>query len=333
MQNKHATILNQVNRNNRLNILTCPTHERYQSNWSTLEANFWMVSGPGIKVWNDEYAVMPKNHSLIRNGPPGVTFDIVLAQNRYDQLSRLKRVASEIGAPLILLEHTLPDPLWNQKQTREYSKIRGDFNVFISEGCRQAWNGNEDDTVIEHGIDTDLFVDNDTTRSNKLLSVVNDWINRDRFCGWNVYKKLVRGFQLNPVGHTPGFSEAAKDTAELVKKYNESLIFVNTSQVSPVPTSLMEAMACGCCAITTATCDIPSIVKNGYNGFISNDIDYLRDKIQWCLDNPDKARKMGQMARRTIVENYSLSRHCGEWSKFFKRVAQAGKPIKKGIRK
>jgi glycosyltransferase involved in cell wall biosynthesis len=86
----------------------------------------------------------------------------------------------------------------------------------------------------------------------------------------------------------------------------------------------MEAMACGCPVVTTATCMIPEIVKDGVNGFISNDEAYLRDRLIWCLNNPDDAAKIGQAARETIVERFSLDSHLNKWDNIFKEVYGTG---------
>ncbi|SVC32840.1 uncharacterized protein METZ01_LOCUS285694, partial [marine metagenome] len=45
-----------------LNILTFPTHERYQTNMAETGHNFYMWQGKGIKPWKLEYSPIPKGH-------------------------------------------------------------------------------------------------------------------------------------------------------------------------------------------------------------------------------------------------------------------------------
>ena len=48
-----------------LNILTFPTHERYQTNIAETGHNFYMWQGKGIKPWKLEYSPIPKGHVLL----------------------------------------------------------------------------------------------------------------------------------------------------------------------------------------------------------------------------------------------------------------------------
>ena len=72
-------------------------------------------------------------------------------------------------------------------------------------------------------------------------------------------------------------------------------------------------MSCGCAIVTTATCMIPEIVENGVNGFISNDIDELKEYLVMLLNDEDLAEKMGKAARKTIVDRFSVERFASKW--------------------
>ena len=106
----------------------------------------------------------------------------------------------------------------------------------------------------------------------------------------------------------------------LVREYQKSLIFLNTSTISPVPTSLLEAMACGCAVVTTATCMIPEIIEDGVNGYISNDEDQLQSSIQNLLNNPGLAKELGENARQTIIEKFNEDSFVGNWNNIFNRA-------------
>jgi glycosyltransferase involved in cell wall biosynthesis len=76
----------------------------------------------------------------------------------------------------------------------------------------------------------------------------------------------------------------------------------------------MEAMACGCAIVSTDNCMIPEIIKHGHNGLLSNDPKELRTYLEELLQNPDRARELGENARNTIVENFNLSRFVENWN-------------------
>ena len=132
--------------------------------------------------------------------------------------------------------------------------------------------------------------------------------------GW---KRVTEGFPVRVVGDTPGLSEAAKDVSELVSEYQTSSIFFNSSTISPVPTSLLEAMSCGCAVVSTATCMIPEVIEHGVNGFISNNEEELKNYIQQLINDPQLAAKMGDAARKTVVEDFSEQKFINNWNEIF----------------
>ena len=104
---------------------------------------------------------------------------------------------------------------------------------------------------------------------------------------------------------------------ELVNEYASSQVYLNTTTVSPIPTSLLEAMACGCAVVTTATCMIPDVVKHGENGMISNNESELRSYIEELLSNEDLRNELGKNARQTIVEQFSEESFLKNWNRIF----------------
>ena len=117
-----------------------------------------------------------------------------------------------------------------------------------------------------------------------------------------------------------GLSQPAPSIEALVDEYNSAQIFLNTSTVSPVPTSLLEAMSCGCAVVTTATCMIPEIIVNGENGFMSNDEAELRGYIDQLLADEDLRKRLGVAARETVLTNFSEQDFIKNWNDTFDGV-------------
>ncbi len=179
--------------------------------------------------------------------------------------------------------------------------------------------------MIEHGVDTGLFCpgsSNPASRKNACLSVVNDWINRDVFCGFKLWQEIISGFPYHVLGTTPGLSSPAKDVKDLARNYREHSIFVNTSQISPIPSSMLEAAASGAAIVSTSTCAIPEIFTDGYDAFLSNDVSILRKRIEELLASPERAREMGLRARQTILDRFSMDRFVNDWNCLFNRVTK-----------
>ena len=195
---------------------------------------------------------------------------------------------------------------------------------FISKFNREAWGCNTKNAqYIEHGIDCEFWTDfNEVPRDNVCLSVVNDWPNRDWCCGFELWKQTVgieteNQLPVRVLGKSPGLSVPADSIEHLRDIYHSSRIFYNTSLHSPVPTVLMEAMACGCAVVSTATCMIPEIIEHGKNGMISNNPAQLSEFLSTLLTDEDMAKELGAQAQRTILEKYALSIFVDNWNNLF----------------
>lgn len=312
-----------------LRILTSQTHESYETSLAQTNAHFFAPNF-GFKSWKTEYRPVPKNYTIFptSNIPFNVDFDLVLSQNKFDQFGVLSKYAKAYKVPLISLEHTLPIHSWSHKILRNLNSMRGDINVFISEYSAKQWGYSFTDNsvrVIHHGIDTEQFKPTDQPRENRILCVVNDWINRDYCCNFSGFIRTASNLPCYILGNTPGLSQPAKSVEELISAYQNSRIFYNTSTVSPIPTALLEAAACGCAIVSTATCMIPEIITHGVNGFISNDEQELSQYLNVLLREEKLAIQLGQNARKTILEKFSLKSFVDNWNNIFAEAAKLEK--------
>ena len=313
-----------------LNILTFPTHERYETLLARTGHNFYAYRAEGIKEWNHTYAKLPENYTLLdknlgdRQIPLNLDFDLILSQNKFGQFQLAESLARRLHLPLVSLEHTLPMPEWGIDVLQRTYNMRGVKNVFISGYSIKEWRwlpDGKDTVVIKHGVDAEKFSYGTGERENNILSVVNDWINRDWCCGFHLWRDVIQGLPYKVIGDTPGLSEPASSTEELVAGYQNSRIFLNTSTISPVPTALLEAMSCGCAVVSTATCMIPEVIDHGVNGFISNDPNELKQHLVDLLNDEDLAKEMGLKARQTIEQKFSEKKFIDSWNEIFKEAA------------
>jgi len=330
MLNAVNSIIRQSTRqhNEPLNIFTACTHERYFEGLAKTGHNFYLLQKINkIKDWNTIYAKIPTNCIILPEDgtlPNHISFDLILSQNKFSQFQTLYPIAQTLQLPIISLEHTLPPPNVPDGYFQNANNLRGHINVFISEFSLRAWKwDNRGDTcVIKHCVDPSLFKPEDTLKENHILSVVNDWINRDWCCNFQGWQRITQSLPVRIIGDTPGLSRPAPSTQALVNEYQSSKIFLNTSTVSPIPTSLLEAMSCGCTCVSTATCMIPEIIQDGVNGLISNDENILKKRLKQCLTDNKLCEELGQNARKTILEQFNEKRFLSQWNDIFKRVTQ-----------
>ncbi len=332
-----GSLLHRTKRDNSkpLNYLSFPTHEAAQSQQAKTKDNIYLWRGPNVKDWNKGFRIVPKNvHLLPFNDTPtpeasipaDVNFDVIVCQNKWGQYPVAKRLSQLWHVPLVCIEHTLP-PNPDPNYLAQMKSMRGDLNLFISDYSAKAWGWKPGEyEVLHHGMDTELFKpDKKIVREAHVLSVVNDWANRDWCCNFSGWQRIVQGdgnvLPVKVLGDTPGLSQAAESVEELVIAYQTAQVFLNTSTISPVPTALMEAMAAGCAIVSTATCMIPEIITHGKDGFISNNERDLRGYCDLLLRDKNLARQMGNAARQTIISRFGEAQYVNRLSWLLRKAA------------
>ena len=313
------TVANRI-KPEKYNILTFPTHERYETQLCKTGHNFYSFHLPNLKKWNYEQLPIPSNYHILPESIVSefIGYDFILVQSKYWQYQVAQQINQKLNIPIICLEHTLPTPQTLSKdQIQSMMNMVGNVNVFISKFSMDAWKINYNSVVIHHGIDTEMFKPNDKQKLDHVLTVANDFVNRDYCLNYSGWQRVTSKLKTRLVGDTKGLSKSASSTDELVNEYNSCGVYFNSSTLSPIPTSLLEAMSCGCAVVSTATCMIPEIIQNGVNGYISNDEQELEQYITKILSDKDLQKTLGENARKTILENFSESAFINKWNEIF----------------
>ena len=309
-----------LNNADSLNILVIgSTHERYEQQLCKTGHNFFSINHG--KQWDLNCGDIPKNYHIIDYIPHDLKPDLILTHVSGERLDIANEYARIFNVKVIRHTHTLPE---NDYELKVFRSQYADLNTFISEYSKNAWGLNNQKTdVITHGIDTSFFSDKNIERKNTVLSVVNKWASRDWACGWKLYQEIVNANKDKTfivAGDNPDLSKPASSTKALVDLYNESSIFLNTSQFSPVPMALIEAMACGCAVVSSNTCMIPEIITHEFNGFLASTPDEFNKYLTLLYNNKELAEQIGSNARMTIFEHYNLINFCRSWDSIFRKT-------------
>src|SRR5699024_12204250 len=81
--------------------------------------------------------------------------------------------------------------------------------------------------------------------------------------------------------------------------------------------SLCEAMMIGMPVVSLATTEAPLVIKNGYNGYVHNDLDYLIDKMKILLSIESVRCPISKNARNTAKELFDINRFVRELEEVF----------------
>lgn len=333
MQLPTASIIRAATRSGKLNVLTCPTHERYAGNMSGVSHTFYLYRAQGIKDWNFKYGALPPNHILLNPDrghnqiPPHIDIDICLSQNTVGQYQVLRQFSDEAQLPLISLEHCIVTPGISQDHVRHRkANLRADLHVFISEVSANEWGydleKDKNVVVLHHGVDTDLFKPSGEERINYVMVCANDFVNRGKILGYQQFVEATKGLPVKVLGETPGLSRAANDLSDLISHYQRSQIFLNTSIYSPIPSVVLEAAACECAIVTTDHCMLKEIFTHEYDCYFANDSATMRKYLKHLLINEADARRIGSAARETIKNLFPLDKFIQSWQNVLTRAIQ-----------
>jgi glycosyltransferase involved in cell wall biosynthesis len=87
---------------------------------------------------------------------------------------------------------------------------------------------------------------------------------------------------------------------------------------------ILEAMAAGLPVITTQNTGGPDVIGEGKEGFVvpAGNAEALREKMEWFIQNPEKAAEMGKAAHRKAKE-FNWERYGAEYARIIREVVKS----------
>ncbi len=200
-----------------------------------------------------------------------------------------------------------------QYTVRNYLRMVGGVVVAASKPKLASWG--VEGTVIEPPVDPDEYGDY-TGELPEGIRVSNFVSKRASVLAWDVHSEIVRGVPFLMVGNNPDIAgvEPARDWDHLRQLLRTHRFYLHTSNPNledGYNLALLEAMCTGLPVVATRSPTSP--VVDGHNGFISDDIEYLRWGIQQLLSDPQLALQMGERGRQVVVQRFSVSRFLESW--------------------
>lgn len=319
MLNKTKQIYRSIERGDKLNILVSPTHESYETGLCKTNHNFYSFCYQGFKTWNKKFRPVPDNYTILNGNdfnqiPPDLDIDVVISSNKFGQYQVLSQVARILNVPLINIEHTASH--FGPNMLRKIHSMKADLNVFISDWSVKNWRHPESEkfVVIHHGIDSDTFLDKKLNRENKILTIANDYINRDYCLNYSQLLRVTNGLPLSIYGDTKGLSEPAKSVDHLVELYNSHRIFINTANLSPIPSVMLEAASCGCAIASIRACAVEEYFTHGHDCLLADNDEQFIANLNVLMKNKDIAERLGNNARMTMMNKFGIDKFVKNWN-------------------
>lgn len=103
---------------------------------------------------------------------------------------------------------------------------------------------------------------------------------------------------------------------------SRSRVFCLPAYREGLPMALLESMVQAKAIVTTPVGAIPEVVQHSINGlmFPPGDVVALTRALSFCFDNDEACRRMGEAARITVVQNYSLTVGLEKLSMLYKSI-------------
>ncbi len=113
-----------------------------------------------------------------------------------------------------------------------------------------------------------------------------------------------------------------KSGSELVEQYQNSDVFILTSNYDNYPNVVFEAMASGLPVIGTNVGGIPSQVIDKKTGYLVelNNIEQLKNRILELASNKELREKMGQAGRKRVEQEFSWDKSAEQLEKIYKGI-------------
>ena len=251
-----------------------------------------------------------------------IEFDCILFQSKKVYLEDQYELFSETQSalPKIYLEHDPPREV--PTDTKHIVDDPDILLVHVTHFNDLMWDSNQTPTkVIEHGVMVDPTVKY-TGEFEKGIVVINGIVKRGRRLGLDIFKKVRKEIPLDIVGmqseEAGGLGEINnRELAAFTAKYR---FFFNPIRYTSLGLSVCEAMMTGQPIVGLATTEMAVTVKNDYAGYVHTDINFLIGKMAMLLENPEKAKQLGQGAQQTANEKFNIERFKKDWLQTFEMV-------------
>jgi glycosyltransferase involved in cell wall biosynthesis len=95
--------------------------------------------------------------------------------------------------------------------------------------------------------------------------------------------------------------------------------FALTSRAEGLPLAILEAWAAGLPVVSTRVGGIPKVVDDGRTGLLidSGDEDALAKALSELLDNPSRARRLGEAGRARVEADFDTRRMAGDYHRHY----------------
>jgi glycosyltransferase involved in cell wall biosynthesis len=189
-----------------------------------------------------------------------------------------------------------------------YLRLVGGHAVAVSLLKGRSWDFGED--AVPFCADPEDYL----THSGEVaagLRICNFIQSRKKILLWDFHEQAFSGIPVHLVGHNPNMRgiSAAESWDHLKTILQSHRFYIHTADPKledGYNMSTIEAMAAGLPVLGNPNPTSP--VEHGRSGFLSDDPEQLQKYARMLLEDARLAQLMGQKARKTVMEHFSVSK-------------------------
>lgn len=253
----------------------------------------------------------------------------VVTEN-WDRIKHKKVLWRSIGQSTKHVENTIRRMRYEGMKIVRMSPLEKQIDGYIG-----------DDAIIRFHADPDEFHDwNGNTK--RAINITQSLLGRRVYCHYDSIMQTLNGFPFliygsgnNDLGNANG-GELPFDLMKGVLRDSRAFVYGGTWP-SPYSLSFIEAMITGIPIVALGKklaeelpgiaeydrmkyYEIPDIIANGHNGFVSDSINDLRTYLHQLLEDQGLAKQIGQRGRETAIQLFGKEKVKKQWQDFLNTI-------------
>lgn len=311
----------------RLHILTWHIHGTYLNNLCQTRHHWYLpvkegrpagYGGKGATFAWPEWV-----HEVPAEEVHKLDLDLVLYQSVANYLEDQYEILSpaQQRLPRIYLEHNVARP--HAVATEHPVDDPEVLLVHCTHYNRLMWDARRTPTtVIEHGVRVPPDVQY-TGAWERGVVVVNGMQNRARITGMDLVLEVRERIPLDLIGMRTEELGGLGDIpyVQLHAREAHYRFFWHPIRYTSLGLAMLEAMMVGLPVLCFAVTEHPRVIQDGVNGFISNDLEELVEKMALLLRDRALAQELGRAGQKVARERYNIERFTADWDRVLRATA------------